>query len=274
MKRARRPAPGDPAQVAQPEGNDTLQEMFAPVGSALATTLQWGRELVNVSSDVLLHPTHALDYLLKGVDLTAEAAGLAFMPTDSPTCLKGTTTGIKRAAWTNRLPLEEIKAVAHATGCSVNDVVLCCVAGALRSYLAVKGDPLDNIEVRVLVPVNMRPAGEIGSLGSCFGLIAMLLPVSIDNPLERLYEVKRRMLELKASRPGFGDTWSAGRGWHGAESGATGSAGLAGQARHSSDDQCAGPAIQSSSGAGADYGTSVLYAPVRRHRHGNERSQL
>lgn len=73
--------------------------------------------------------------------------------------------------------------------------------GGVAQLLAVKGDPLDNIEVRVLVPVNMRPAGEIGSLGNYFGLIAMLLPVSIDNPLERLYEVKRRMLELKASPP-------------------------------------------------------------------------
>ena len=36
-------------------------------------------------------------------------------------------------------------------------------------------------------------------MGNYFGLVAVLLPVGIESPLERLYEVKRRMLELKGS---------------------------------------------------------------------------
>ena len=51
------------------------------------------------------------------------------MPSDSPTRFKGTPTGAKRVAWSERLVLDEVKAVAHATGCSVNDVLLSCVAG-------------------------------------------------------------------------------------------------------------------------------------------------
>ena len=42
-------------------------------------------------------------------------------------------------------------------GCSVNDVLLASVAGALRQYLVAKGDDTEGVEVRALVPVNLRP---------------------------------------------------------------------------------------------------------------------
>jgi WS/DGAT/MGAT family acyltransferase len=163
-------------------------------------TLDLGSRLVGLSLDVAFHPAHALDYARQGIDLAAEAAGLALMPMDSHTRFKGDPLGVKRAAWTGRLPLDEIKAVSHASGCSINDVVLACIAGGLRSYLIDKGDTMrEDVGLRALIPVNMRPPGTVNSLGNYFGMVAVLLPVGTENPLERLYEVKRRMLELKAS---------------------------------------------------------------------------
>jgi diacylglycerol O-acyltransferase / wax synthase len=149
---------------------------------------------------VVFHPTHAWDYARQGIDLTAEAARLALMPMDSDTRFKGEPRGVKRAAWTDRLPLNELKAVSHASGCSINDLVLACIAGALRSYLIDQGDTVrEDVQLRALIPVNMRPPGTAESLGNYFGLVAVLLPIGIEHPLERLYEVQRRMLELKAS---------------------------------------------------------------------------
>ena len=48
-----------------------------------------------------------------------------------------------------------------------------------------------------MVPVNLRPANESPRLGNRFGLVPLVLPVGLANPLERLYDVRRRMDELK-----------------------------------------------------------------------------
>lgn len=177
-----------------------LPRWLSPISSTLDQTLKLGGRLLGAYLDVVFHPTHAWEYARQGIDLTAEAARLALMPMDSQTRFKGQPLGAKRAAWTDRLPLSDLKAVSHASGCSINDVVLTCIAGALRSYLIGKGDTVrEDVQLRALIPVNMRPPGTAESLGNYFGLVAVLLPIGIENPLERLYEVKRRMLELKAS---------------------------------------------------------------------------
>ncbi|MGL4573174.1 MAG: WS/DGAT/MGAT family O-acyltransferase [Burkholderiaceae bacterium] len=127
-----------------------------------------------------------------------DAAKIALMPADSPTALKGKPGRAKMVAWNEPLPLHEIKNVGKALGCSVNDVLLSCVAGALRSYLVSIDEevPYDT-EIRAMVPVNLRPRGKEHQLGNKFGLVPLTLPVGIANPLARLYEVRRRMTELK-----------------------------------------------------------------------------
>ena len=61
------------------------------------------------------------------------------MAQDSPTRFKGKPGVAKRVAWADPLPLDEVKAIGKALGASVNDVLLSCVAGALRGYLARQG---------------------------------------------------------------------------------------------------------------------------------------
>jgi hypothetical protein len=50
-----------------------------------------------------------------------------------------------------------------------------------------------------MVPVNLRPEHKAHQLGNRFGLVPLVLPIGIANPLERLYAVRERMLELKGS---------------------------------------------------------------------------
>ena len=102
---------GDPDAPAEPDAgaagearDDLLQRWFGPLGKAVNDTLKIGSGLAGVYIDALLHPGHALDYARRGIDLTAEAARLALMSADSPTRFKGTPRGVKRAAWTDRLP--------------------------------------------------------------------------------------------------------------------------------------------------------------------------
>ena len=105
----------------------------------------------------------------QGTALTAELAKLALMPQDSPTRFKGKPGVGKRVAWADPLSLDEVKAIGKALGASVNDVLLSCVAGALRGYLVDKGDDVEGVMVRALVPVNLRPMEKAYKLGNQFG---------------------------------------------------------------------------------------------------------
>ncbi|HSJ95863.1 MAG TPA: WS/DGAT domain-containing protein, partial [Myxococcota bacterium] len=124
---------------------------------------------------------------------------LATMGPDAATRFKGPLGRRKRVAWAEPLPLEDVKVAGKALGCSVNDVLLSMAAGALRDYLLDKGDPVAGLEIRAVVPVNLRPADEAPALGNHFGLVFLDLPIGIEHPLERLYEVRRRMRALKGS---------------------------------------------------------------------------
>jgi WS/DGAT/MGAT family acyltransferase len=81
----------------------------------------------------------------------------------------------------------------------VNDVMLSLAAGALRDYLLGKGDAVEGLEIRAIVPVNLRPPDAPVHLGNQFGLVFLELPLGLSHPLERLYEIRRRMRALKGS---------------------------------------------------------------------------
>jgi WS/DGAT/MGAT family acyltransferase len=105
----------------------------------------------------------------------------------------------KRVAWAEPLPLDEVKTIGRALGASVNDVLLSCVAGALREYLVGKGDATDGVMMRALVPINLRPLDKAYKLGNQFGVVFLELPIGIENPVERLYAVRANMRSLKGS---------------------------------------------------------------------------
>ncbi len=128
-----------------------------------------------------------------------DGAALVLMADDSPTRLKGTPGVTKRVAWCKPIPLDEVRAVSKALHCSINDVLLACVAGAMAQYLKSHGDAVQGKEVRAMVPVNLRPMSQAYKLGNQFGLAPVVLPLGLDNPLERVFEVRRRMSELKGS---------------------------------------------------------------------------
>jgi len=141
----------------------------------------------------------SLDAARMGYQVVHDAAALALMSDDSPTRLKGKATRGKRVAWGEPLPLEQVKAVGKALGASINDVLLSCVAGAIGDYLRRHGEDPMGKEIRAMVPVNLRPVEQAYQLGNRFGLAPLVLPIGIENPVERMYAVRARMHELKTS---------------------------------------------------------------------------
>jgi diacylglycerol O-acyltransferase / wax synthase len=152
-------------------------------------------------TDTLLHSVASLAThgAQMGAQIVQDAAALALMSDDSPTRLKGKATPGKRVAWSEPLPLDDVKALSKAYGVSINDVLLAAVAGAIGSYLRGKGDDTAGQEIRAMVPVNLRPMAEAYKLGNRFGLVPLVLPIGMLHPGERLYAVHARMHALKGS---------------------------------------------------------------------------
>ena len=140
-----------------------------------------------------------LEVARTGVQVARDLAALALLPDDSPTLLKGKPVGRKVVAWSEPLPLDEVKAVCKAFGCSVNDVLLSCAAGAFADYLREQGDEPAGKEIRAMVPVNLRPLDKAWELGNQFGLAPLVLPIGVEHPVQRLFEVRARMNEMKGS---------------------------------------------------------------------------
>ena len=165
-----------------------------PSGTIKLSGALWAK-YIEIAGD----PQRLASYRSDGIGYATELAKLLTLPADSPTRFKGGTGLVKRVAWSETIPVDEIKAVGKPLGCSVNDVLLTAVAGALRRYLLAKGDPVDGVEIRAMVPVNLRGASDPHNLGNRFGLVTLSLPVWESNPFARLFEVRRRMIDLRGS---------------------------------------------------------------------------
>ncbi|MEO7338841.1 MAG: wax ester/triacylglycerol synthase family O-acyltransferase [Caldimonas sp.] len=186
------------------EGGDWLADaVMRPLADLSTKALGLYDESLSKSLDLLANPHEGLlgsiDKARMAYRVLGDMAAMALMPDDSPTFLKGKPEGRKVVAWSEPLPLDRVKWIGKALDCSINDVLLGCVAGAIGDYLREEGDDPTHKEIRAMVPVNLRPPGEAWQLGNRFGLAPLMLPIGIGNPVERVYAVRARMNELKTS---------------------------------------------------------------------------
>ena len=178
---------------------DFWTSVSKPMASVMSGAMKLTRGLVEQGLEIAKDPATMREFATKGVELADELRKIAVMKPDTPTRYKGVLGGEKRVAWCEPLSLAEVKVIGKTLGASVNDVLLATAAGALRDYLKSHNDETDNIELRAIVPVNLRPIDKASELGNQFGLIFVELPVGVDDPLERIRLVRSRMTALKGS---------------------------------------------------------------------------
>ncbi|TLD46277.1 MAG: putative diacylglycerol O-acyltransferase [Accumulibacter sp.] len=195
---AERPA-GRQRDASGDSGSGFWRAVIDPLADVAQASLSLGGNLWGQYQGLRRDPASLLDYASVVRAVAEEIGRLALMPDDTHTRFKGKAGTVKRVAWSEPLPLAEIKAVGQALSCSVNDLLLASVAGAMRSYLVNKGDAVEGVEIRAMVPVNLRQPGDSEELGNHFGLVALELPLASDNPLARLYATRARMAALKSS---------------------------------------------------------------------------
>jgi WS/DGAT/MGAT family acyltransferase len=138
----------------------------------------------------------AVRYGIKG---TLALGKLLFILPDTKTVFKQPCGVEKRVAWSKAIQLDEVRSVGQKMGGTINDILLSAVTGALRRYLEGRGDDVEGLDIRAIVPVNLRRPEEAGQLGNRFGLVFLSLPVGIRDPLKRLVTLRKRMDEIKDS---------------------------------------------------------------------------
>jgi len=178
-----------------------FQRLLDPAREGLDFATHLGQRLIKEGSKMLQNPAVASDYAMEASEIVRELAHSLTLSDDPVTRFKGRLGTRKQVAWAEPLPLDEIKAVSKAFGCTVNDVLIAAVSGALRQYMISAGDRSEDMQdIRATVPVNLRPLEHAQELGNHFGLVFLSLPLSLDSPLERLYAISDRMNELKSSK--------------------------------------------------------------------------
>lgn len=102
------------------------------------------------------------------------------------------------------MPLAELKAMRKALDCTINDVVLTIVTGAVREYLIHRGVRPEGIEFRVGAPVSMRSDEERGRLGNRVSSWVLALPIAVRDPRAQLAAIHAETQRLKESRQALG----------------------------------------------------------------------
>ncbi len=152
--------------------------------------------LKHAASSLVHQPSETLSTLQAGVDAVADLGmhnrELAGRGEQAPpgfftaprASFNGAVSNRKRFASLS-VPLDDVKLVGRVFECTVNDVVLGCVSGALRRLLEARGEPVDDALV-AMVPVSTRAEGAGEALGNQISGMLVSLASDLDDPVRRL----------------------------------------------------------------------------------------
>ncbi len=100
-----------------------------------------------------------------------------------------------------RADLEQARQAAHAHHATVNDVVLCAIAGGARALLAGRGELQRPLVLKVSVAASVRGPASASQAGNLVGVLLVPLPVDEEDPIRRLEQVARATAERKRLPP-------------------------------------------------------------------------
>jgi WS/DGAT/MGAT family acyltransferase len=194
-----------------PEGEKLEPEAWRPdpeptpdalLVDALRERLTSPTEAIRILQSSILDPAKVPNRLLESAKALSAFVGgsLDFAPQSS----LNRQIGPHRRFETVLVDLAELKRIKNSLGGTVNDVVLSVVAGGLRRLLKARGERIEDLELRAMVPVSVRADANKGALGNQVASIWAPLPVSEGDALKRLHFVSEKMEGLKASGQAVG----------------------------------------------------------------------
>ncbi|MCX5746350.1 MAG: wax ester/triacylglycerol synthase family O-acyltransferase [Proteobacteria bacterium] len=105
-------------------------------------------------------------------------------PSQAPRCILNGRISRNRRFATARMPMARVKALARASGATINDVVLALSSAAIRRYLT-ELDALPAEPLIAMLPVSVRAKDDVGG-GNSVGAILASLATHLADPAERL----------------------------------------------------------------------------------------
>ena len=179
-----RPAPPDPAAAPAAGGDgadgDHGGEHAGGRGIHFPELLGAVREQYGASKAVVRA-------LVNMVQATRAGDHELVSPLEAPRCVLNARISRSRRFATQRLPLDRMRALAKATGGTLNDVVLALSGASLRAYLLEQG-ALPAAPLVAMLPVAIRAKDEVGG-GNAVGAILATLATDIADPAERLARI-------------------------------------------------------------------------------------
>lgn len=186
------------AEAWRPEPEPSQDTLLA---EALHEKLASPKEMVQSLQSIVNDPSMAANRIVEGAKAVGEFVAGSF---GAPPSSLNRAIGPHRRFETVLADLGELKAIKDHHGTTINDVVLAAVAGGLRRLLTARGESVDGIELRAMVPVSVRAGAERGALGNRIAAVWASLPVYESDPVVRLRIVGGEMRALKGSGQAVG----------------------------------------------------------------------
>ena len=188
------PAPWQPIPTPAGPARTPLASSTTTLSGLPGQALQGARELVGEVAGLVPALAGTLDRARKAtggpVSLTA------------PHSILNVPIGGARHFAARSWPLERVRLIAKAADATINDVILAMSAGALRTYLHLRG-ALPTDPLIAMVPVSLRPTASQpeseSAGGNRVGVLMCNLATHLPEPAARLDTVRTCMREGKAA---------------------------------------------------------------------------
>ncbi|MBK6638546.1 MAG: wax ester/triacylglycerol synthase family O-acyltransferase [Rhodocyclaceae bacterium] len=125
-------------------------------------------------------------------------------PMQGPASILNQRIGRNRRFATQQIPLDRLRAVAEASGGTLNDVIIAVCAGSLRTFLKELG-ALPHDPLVAYLPVNVRPKGDEGG-GNAIGAILVSMATDTADPARRMQAIVASTTRAKAQLQGMSTT--------------------------------------------------------------------
>jgi len=182
-----------------PAIEDKLEELQShTVMDEFSHLLQTGKEWYHQAEDFFKNRNKIEETLTETVHVSKEVVKLLFGRTVKNSLYKGKLSFRKKAAWSEALPLDEIKAIGKIYRVTVNDILLALITGAIRRHLLRHKQTL-NEPIRIVVPVNIRKKDEQIKVHNKIGMLSIELPVHVRQIEQRIAFIHAKTELLKHS---------------------------------------------------------------------------
>ncbi|MEA3440122.1 MAG: wax ester/triacylglycerol synthase family O-acyltransferase [Chloroflexota bacterium] len=177
-----------------------LARLFVPpviATRAVQRRVRKARSFVNQGIKTITSPPRMINLAKVAAAGGISLGKLLLLPPDQSTLLKDRCGIPKKAVWSKVIDVADIKKIGQSLDATINDILLAALTGAIRKYFLSREERVDGLNIRAIVPVNLRPADDAGWLGNQFGLVFLSLPVGVEDSIKRLSVLKQRMAKIK-----------------------------------------------------------------------------